>query len=68
MLEFGVNEQHLYENLLCLSNQKMMSDEKNNKFVIYEIMDLREIDYYRIHQRNSERFLSISKQIGMLSK
>lgn len=68
MLEFGVNEQHLYENLLCLSNQKMMSDEKNNKFVIYEIMDLKEIDYYRIHQRNSERFLSISKQIGMLSK
>ena len=62
--ELGVNEEHLYENLLCVSNQRMMVNRKTHeKVVLYEIMDRKEIEYYREHKRNSDEFLDIGKQI-----
>jgi len=64
MIDLGVNEDHLYENLLCLSNQRMMLNKQNkNKVVLYEIMDRNEIEYYRLNKHNSDNFYSIDKQI-----
>lgn len=63
MKELGVNEEHLYEELLCISNQRMMIDRNGNKLVIYEVMDKEEIEYYRKNNCNSSEFLSLSKQI-----
>ena len=64
MIELGVNEEHLYENLLCLSNQRMMFNKvTRRKTVLYEIMDRKEIEYYRHNKCNSPGFLSIDMQI-----
>ena len=62
MSEFWVREDHLYEVLLLLSNQKMVIDERNQKLVLYELMDKAEIEHYRKHKSNSDNFISISKQ------
>jgi competence protein ComGA len=62
--ELGVNEEHLYENLLCVCNQRMLVNRKNHeKVVLYEIMDRKEIEYFRMNKRNSDDFLSVEKQI-----
>ena len=62
--ELGVNEDHLYENLLCVSNQRMLINAKNrNKVVLYEIMDAKEIEYFRVNGKNSANYLSIEYQI-----
>lgn len=63
MVELGVNEDHLYEVLCCLSNQRMLYDQEHNKIVMYEIMDDEEIEYFHKYKTNSECFLSIEKQI-----
>ena len=64
MNELGVNEDHLYENLLCISNQRLFTNRKTGKkLVLYEIMDVDEIAYYRRNHRNSQDFCSIEKQI-----
>ena len=64
MSELGVNEDHLYENLICVSNQRMMTRKgSHEKIVLYEIMDPREIEYFRIHKHNSPTFLDIDTQI-----
>ena len=64
MIDLGVNEDHLYENLLCISNQRMMVNKKNKeKIVLYEVMDLNEINYYRKNKINSKSFLNIFRQI-----
>ena len=65
MSELGVNEDHLYENLLCVSNQRMLINVKTReKVVLYEIMDSKEIEYFRNNGRNSDDFLNIDKQIA----
>ena len=65
MSELGVNEDHLYENLLCVSNQRMLINAKTReKVVLYEIMDSKEIEYFRNNGRNSDDFLNIGKQIA----
>ncbi len=64
MVELGVKEEQLYENLLCVSNQRMMVDIRNHKkIVLYEIMDLQEIGYFRQYGHNSKDFLDIDTQI-----
>ena len=64
MVELGVNEDHLYENLLCVSNQRMMINKNNQeKVVLYEVMDKEEINYFREHNHNSETFNDIDSQI-----
>ncbi|MDO5440731.1 MAG: ATPase, T2SS/T4P/T4SS family [Erysipelotrichaceae bacterium] len=63
MCELGVNESHLYEVLLCLSNQEMMIKTDNSKQVVYEIMDKDEILYFRKNNITSDNFLSVDKQI-----
>lgn len=64
MKELGVNEDELYENLLCVSNQRMMYDKKNNKkLVLYEVMDREEIEYFRTNKANSNNFIDIDSQI-----
>ena len=64
MTELGVNEDHLYENLLCLSNQRMLMNRMTKqKIVLYEIMDRKEIEYYRRYHKNSPDFFSMEKQI-----
>ncbi|MBQ6334099.1 MAG: Flp pilus assembly complex ATPase component TadA [Erysipelotrichaceae bacterium] len=64
MSELGVNEDHLYENLICVSNQRMlMRNNSHEKIVLYEIMDRQEIEYFREHKRNSDSFLDIDTQV-----
>ena len=64
MLEFGVNEDHLYENLLCICNQRLLINKNNKqKVVLYELMDKEEIDYFRKNKENSKNFLSLYSQI-----
>lgn len=64
MVDLGANENYLYEMLLCLVNQKMIINKENRKQVVYEIMDKKEIEYFRIHRHNSDSFLSIDKQLN----
>ena len=65
MVDLGVNEDHLYENLLCVSNQRMMINKNNKeKVVLYEVMNRKEIEYYRKHKENSPNFSSIETQIN----
>lgn len=64
MIDFGVNEDHLFENLLCISNQRMLIDKNTKeKVVLYEIMDKYELDYYRKNKLNTISFDNIEKQI-----
>lgn len=63
LVELGVNETHLYEVLLCLSNQVMMISKNNKKIVVYEIMDKKEIDYYKKNKENSKDFISVDAQL-----
>ena len=64
MEELGVSEEHLFENLLCVSNQRMMVDRKTHeKVVLYEIMDRRELEYYRVKRHNSPEFIDVERQI-----
>jgi len=64
LVELGVREDHLYENLLCVSNQAMMiNKDTKDKVVLYEIMDKPEIKYYKAHNENSDCFFSIERQI-----
>lgn len=64
MVELGVNEDHLYENLICVSNQRMMINKNNSqKVVLYEVMDKGEISYFRKNKENSKDFLDIERQI-----
>lgn len=63
MVELGVNEDNLYENLICVSNQRMMINRNNErKIVLYEIMDEDEIEFFRRYKRNSRNFISIQMQ------
>ncbi len=62
--ELGVNEDHLYENLLCVANQRMLVNvNSRKKVVLYEIMDRNEIDFFRVNGKNSPNYLSIDYQI-----
>lgn len=63
MVDLGVNEEYLYEMLICLVHQKMIINRSGEKVVIYEVMDKDEIDYYHRFNKHSDTFLSIDKQI-----
>jgi len=63
MVDLGVNEDHLYENLICIVNQRIVNLCDGSKKAIYEIMDKKEIDYYRKNKTNSKEFISINAQI-----
>ena len=63
MVELGVNEEHLYENLICVCNQRMMISTNKEKIVLYEIMDKDEIEYFKKHKNNSNSFVDIETQI-----
>lgn len=64
MVDLGVNEAELYENLICISNQRMMIDKNSKKVVVYEIMDKNEIDYFRKNKHNSQYFVDVESQIN----
>lgn len=65
LVELGVNETHLYENLLCIANQRMMIDKNTKeKIVLYEIMDRKEIEYYQKNKYNTINFNNIESQIA----
>ncbi len=64
MCELGVNESHLYENLICIVNQRLMTNVRDRKkIVLYEVMDAKEIGYFRKNGHNSKDFLDIDTQI-----
>lgn len=63
LVELGVNESSIYENLLALINQRMILKENNEKAILYEIMDEEEINYFRKNKENSKRFESVTKQL-----
>lgn len=63
--QFGVNIDNLYDSLLCVSNQRLLvNDSTHEKDVVYEIMDRKEIEYFKEHGENSKNFNSIEKQIN----
>ena len=65
LVELGVSEDHVYENLLSLANQRMLINVKNKqKVVLYEIMDRQQIAYFRTNHCVSDDFLSVEKQIA----
>lgn len=64
MVDLGVNIDHLYENLICVSNQRMLIDKDNKIMILYEIMDRNEIEYYRKNKENTNDFLNIERQIN----
>lgn len=65
LVELGVNEDHLYENLLCIANQRMMIDKNTKeKIVLYEVMDEEEIRYFRSNKYNTSQFNNIEMQIA----
>lgn len=65
LVELGVNEDHLYENLLCVANQRMMINKNTKeKIVLYEVMNREEIEYFRNNKYNSKDFNNIEKQIS----
>lgn len=63
MVDLGVDENYLYEMLLCLVNQKMIINRSGEKCVIYEIMDKAEIEYYKQNKEHSTAYQSIDKQL-----
>ncbi|MBR2578312.1 MAG: Flp pilus assembly complex ATPase component TadA, partial [Erysipelotrichaceae bacterium] len=63
MIDLGVNESHLYEMLLCIVYQLMIIDRRGEKRVIYEVMDKKEIEYFRINRKNSSSFVCVDDQI-----
>ena len=67
MIELGVSKSNLLENLVCLVNQKLIS-ESQKKYVLYEIMDRNEIDYYNEHLKHSANYYSIDKQLKDIGK
>ena len=67
MIELGVSKSNLLENLVCLVNQKLIS-ENQKKYVLYEIMDRNEIDYYNEHLKHSTNYYSIDKQLKDIGK
>lgn len=65
MVDFGINEDHLYENLICISNQRMLVNKNTKeKVVLYEIMDDNEIKYFRKNKMNSAGFNNVEMQIA----
>lgn len=65
LVELGVNEDHLYENLLCIANQRMMIDKNTKeKIVLYEVMDRNEIEYFKQNKYNSKEFNNLQLQIA----
>ena len=67
MIELGVSKSNLLENIVCLVNQKLISDNQK-KYVLYEIMDRNEIDYYNEHLKHSVNYYSIDKQLKDIGK
>jgi len=63
MVGLGCKEDELYENLICLSGQRMLASESGLRKVIYEIMDKDEIAYYRKNNKHSNAFLSLEAQL-----
>jgi len=63
MTDLGVNINHLYEMLLCLVYQRMIINRSGEKVVIYEIMDKKEIEYFRLNSKHSDSFISVDDQI-----
>ena len=65
MIGLGVPEDHLYENLICVCNQRMMIDKNTKeKIVLYEIMNRKEIEYFRENHMVSRDFRNIEMQIA----
>lgn len=64
MKELGVGVDNLYEILLSLVNQRLLSDVHGQKHVLYEIMDRNEIEYFREYGHNSPAFKSIDEQFA----
>ena len=63
LVELGVNETHLYEMLLCITNQRMLISKDNQKVVLYEVMNKQEIEHFKVSKTNSKEFFSLEKQI-----
>lgn len=65
MIDLGVCEEHLYENLICVCNQRMMINKNNKeKIVLYEVMNRNEIEYFRKNRMVSKNFIDIEMQIA----
>ncbi len=61
--ELGVSLLQLQDVLTGIVNQRLYNIAEDNRLCIYEIMDKKEIEYYFRNNRNSESFVSLSKQI-----
>ena len=61
--ELGVSLLQLQDVLTGIVNQRLYNIAEDNRLCIYEIMDKKEIGYYFRNHRNSESFVSLSRQI-----
>lgn len=61
--ELGVSLLQLQDVLTGIVNQRLYNIAEDNRLCIYEIMDKKEIGYYFRNNRNSESFVSLSRQI-----
>ena len=68
MLDFGVNRFDLFESLILVSNQRLVSfGSKEGRVAIYEIMEQEDIEIYNNHSGGTRNVFSIEKQIELLS-
>ena len=69
MLDFGVNRFDLFESLILVSNQRLISfDDKEGRVAIYELMEEDDIESYYNHSSVKSENLSMERQIDILSK
>ena len=63
LLDLHVREFDLYETLILISNQRLVKDiKKEGRFCLYEVMDEKEISFYRRNGYCSDSFLSLASQ------
>ena len=64
MLELGVSKTQLRNNLIGISNQRLFKSAKdNNKVVIYETMDINDLNYYFDNNHLHKDFLDLKRRI-----
>ena len=69
MLDFGVNRFDLFESLILVSNQRLISlGDKEGRAAIYEIMEQEDIESYYTNFEYKSKNLSMERQTDILSK
>ena len=69
MLDFGVNKFDLYETLVLISNQRLVTIGKSQeRIAIYELMEQIDVEAFSTNTFNKERIKTVEQQIHLLSQ